>query len=323
MLKRLFHLGPDVATLLQRKDVPGLVRALRDDSFEVVAAAAEALATLHRDGDEAVREQLAGSVDALLDAYSRWSGGFPQTVAYALMRALGETRAMAARDRLMAAVQSKLADDTHRGVAMDALVRFPDASIGPWLQGFLDDPWRGQHASFALVSLGDEGLRLLGEHLLRPARLAAGGWRGSAAFALETTAAGAGPHAAAAAAILAEVDAAELETQRQRERDEAALAARREAEASAAAEALRQHKELAMRFAKTLGFSSWVRDGGVIEPGPQRAQYVAVLERCRRLGLPVREYEDSESNEVSHFWAEVDFEGEVVVIDGRRGFRDV
>jgi hypothetical protein len=323
MLKRLFHLGPDVPTLRQRKDVPGLVRALGHESAEVVGEAAEALAALHEEGDDPVREQVAGSAGPLLEAYVRWSGAWPHTVAYALIRALGETGATAARDRLMSTVTSDAVDDVQRGVAMDALARISGAALGPWFQGFLDDPGRGQHAAFALVSLGDEGLRVLREHLLRPARLAAGGWRGHAANALEKTAAGASPHAAAAAAILAEVDAAELETQRQRERDEAALTARLEAEAGETAEARRRHEELAKRLVAKLGGYDWVKDGGIIQPGQQRAQYVAALERFRRLGLPVREYEESESNEVSHFWAEVDFEGEVVVIDGLRGFRDV
>ena len=62
MLKRLLHFGPpDVASLLQRKDLPGLVQALADKSPGVVRDAARAITSLQRQGDEAQRRHGGGS----------------------------------------------------------------------------------------------------------------------------------------------------------------------------------------------------------------------------------------------------------------------
>jgi HEAT repeat protein len=75
MLKRLFYLGrPDIMSLLRRKDLPGLVRALQDKSPDVVRDAAEAITSLHRQGDEAERQQAAGTAPALMDAHTRVCG---------------------------------------------------------------------------------------------------------------------------------------------------------------------------------------------------------------------------------------------------------
>jgi hypothetical protein len=331
VLKRLFRVGtPDIMSLLQRKDLPGLVEALQDKSPDVVSKAAEAITSLHRQGDEAERRQGAGTAPALIDAYDRvcGPGGWlfnnrKRVAAYALIEALGEIRAAGARERLMWVVSDKAYDKVDRGVAMEALARIFGTAMGPWFVSLLDDPDRAQAASFALVELGEEGLQLLREYLLRPDRLAASRPRGDAGNALEKTVAAGGTHAAAAQAILAEADTAEHEAERQRAEEREALAVLRQAEEREAETKRRQHEELAAKLAGRIGSSQWVVPGGTIEPGPKHDQYERALERCRRLGFPVREYEESESNEIGRFWAEVGFEGEVFTIDGGRGFRDV
>jgi len=331
MLKRLFHAGqPDVMRLLQRKDLPGLVQALEDESPDVVRKAAEAITSLHRQGNEAERQQAAATAPALIGAYTRVCGGggwaFQNTVraaGYALIEALGEIRAAGARELLMWVVSYDAYDIVDRGVAMRALARVSGTAMGPWFVSLLDDPARAQPAAFALLALGEEGLPFLREYLLSPDRLAASRPRGDAGNALVKAVAAGGVHAAAAEAILAEVDAAEHEAERQRAEEHEALAVLRQAEEREALAKRRQREELAAKLAGRLGNSRWVVDGGTIRPGPQRAQYEAALERCRRLGFPVREYEESESDEVSRFWAEVEFEGELFIIDGQRGFRDV
>ena len=332
MLKRLFHSGrPDISLLLQRQDLPGLGQALQDKSLDVVQHAAEAITSLHRQGDEAQRRQAAATAPTLIDAYDRVCGpggwlfdNAKRVAAYALIKALGEIRAAGAGERLMWVANDTAYHDTvDREVAMEALARISGPTIGPWFVSLLDDPDRAPAASFALVALGEEGLSFLREHLLRPDRLAAKRPRGDAGNALDKTVAAGDIHAAAAEAILAEVDAAEHGAERQRAEEREALAALRQAEEREAETKRRQHEELAARLAGRIGSSQWVLPGGTIKPRPTRAHYEAALERCRRLGFPVREYEESESNEVSQFWAEVEFEGQVITIDGGRGFRDV
>jgi hypothetical protein len=245
---------------------------------------------------------------------------------YALIEALGEIRAAGARDLLVWVVSDKayaVYDIVDRGVAMEALARIHGTAMGPWFVSLLDDRYRSQPAAFALLALGEEGLPFLREYLLSPDRLAASRPRGDAGNALEKAVAAGGIHAAAAEAILAEVDAAEHEAERQRAEEREALAVLRQAVEREAETKRRQHAELAAKLAGRLGSSQWVVDGGTMQPGPKRAQYEAALERCRRLGFPVREYEEPESNEVSRFWAEVEFEGELFIMDGQRGFRDV
>lgn len=331
MLKRLLHVGqPDIMRLLERKDLSGLVRALQDKSLDVVKHAAEAIASLHSRGDEAERQQAAGAAPALIDAYDRVCGpggwlfdNFKRVAAYALLGALGEIGAAGARDRLMWVASDKTHhDEVDRGVAMEVLARISGPAMGPWFVSLLDDLDSAHGASFALLALGEDGLSLLREYLLRPDRLAGSRPQGAAGNALEWTVKAGGTHAAAAEAILAEVDAAEHAAERQRAEEREALAALRQAEEREAEARRRQHEELAARLAGRIGSSQWVLPGGNIRPST-RAHYEAVLERCRRLGLSVHVCELPESNEVSEFWAEVEFEGEVVVIDGGRGFRDV
>ena len=92
MLKRLLHIGqPDIMRLLERKDLSGLVQALQDKSLDVVKHAAEAIASLHSQGDEAERQQAAGAAPALIDAYDRVCGpggwlfdNYKRVAAYAL-----------------------------------------------------------------------------------------------------------------------------------------------------------------------------------------------------------------------------------------------
>jgi hypothetical protein len=92
--------------------------------------------------------------------------------------------------------------------------------------------------------------------------------------------------------------------------------------ADEASEVVRQREALAAKLVALVGSPTWKIAGRTITLGP-KSSFEAMLERCRRLGFPVRDSEDSESNEVSHFWAEVDFEGETLLIDGLRRFREV
>jgi len=331
MRKRLLHFGqPDIVSLLRRKDLPGLVRALQDESPDVVRDAARAIASLHREGDEAERRQAAATAPALMDAFTRVCGpGWAyrsiavKSVGHEIIHALGEIRAAGAREMLMRVASDSAHDDVDRWVAMPALARVAGTAIGPWFVSLLDDPDRGHPASFALLALEEEGLSFLRGYLLSPDRLAASRPRGAAGNALEKTVASGGIRAGAADAILAEVDAAEHEAERQRAEEREVLAVLRQAEEREAEAKRRRHEELAVKLAGRIGSSQWVIPGGTIRPRPTHDQYEKALERCRRLGFPCHEYEESESNEIGRFWAEVEFEGELFVIDGGRGFRDV
>ena len=166
MRKRLLHFGhPDIMSLLQRKDLPGLVRALQDKSPDVVRNVARAIASLHRQGDEAERQQEAATAPALMDALTRVCGAgwayrsiAVRSVGQEIIRALGEIRAAGAREMLMRVVSDNAHDQVDRWVAMPALARVAGTAMGPWFVSLLDGPDRGHPASFALLALEEDRL---------------------------------------------------------------------------------------------------------------------------------------------------------------------
>jgi len=97
----------------------------------------------------------------------------------------------------------------------------------------------------------------------------------------------------------------------------------REAEERAALDLRLATYPLAAKLAGLLGHPEWVVDASTIKPGPKADQYREALASCKGLGLRVEEHEQPESDDISTFWANVEFEGESFLIDGGQSFRDV
>jgi len=168
MPRRLFRRGPlveasagepaeavsakreDVSDLLRREDVAGLVRALENASPDIVLAASQAIGSLHRHGDDAMRRQTSACGPALLDAFARVRGKYAEsptgmTLGYAgwsVVGVLGEIRAPDAGPLMVSIVNDSSAAKPLRKQAARAWGRIPGGAHAEVLAQLLVHPPR-------------------------------------------------------------------------------------------------------------------------------------------------------------------------------------